>query len=97
MRTAIYARVSTTDQNCDMQLRELREYCQRRGWEIAGEYVDTGWSGAKANRPELDGLMRDAVLRHFDAVVVCKLDGWGRICSTASKAYRGFLRWESGF
>jgi hypothetical protein len=40
VRAAIYARVSTTDQNCDMQLRELRDYCQRRGWEIAGEYVE---------------------------------------------------------
>ena len=42
MRTALYARVSTTDQTCEMQLRELREYAARRGWEIAGEYVDTG-------------------------------------------------------
>ncbi len=40
MRTAVYARVSTTDQNCQMQLAELREYAARRGWEIAGEFVD---------------------------------------------------------
>ena len=61
-----------------MQLRELREYCQRRGWDIAGEYVDTGWSGAKASRPELDRLMNDAALRRFDAVLVWKLDRFGR-------------------
>jgi len=48
MDCAIYARVSTTDQNCEMQLRELRDYCERRGWKIAKEYVDTCWSGAKA-------------------------------------------------
>jgi hypothetical protein len=54
MKAAIYARVSTVDQKCEMQLRELREYCTRRGWEIAGEYVDTGWSGTKASRPQLD-------------------------------------------
>ncbi len=36
-----------------MQLRELREYTERRGWTAVGEYVDTGWSGAKASRPEL--------------------------------------------
>jgi DNA invertase Pin-like site-specific DNA recombinase len=78
MRTALYARVSTTDQTCEMQLRELREYAARRGWEIAGEYVDTGWSGAKASRPELDRLMRDARMRRFDAVMVWKLDRWGR-------------------
>jgi putative DNA-invertase from lambdoid prophage Rac len=65
MRTVIYARVSTTDQSCDMQLRELREYAQRRGLEIVGEYVDTGWSGAKASRPELDRLTTEARLRHF--------------------------------
>ena len=78
MRTAIYARVSTQDQTCEMQLRELREYCLKRGWEISGEYVDTGWSGAKARRPELDRLMQDARTRRFDVVAVWKLDRWGR-------------------
>jgi len=78
MRTGLYARVSTPDQTCEMQLRELREYAARRGWEITGEYVDTGWSGAKASRPELDRLMQDARLRRFDAVMVWKLDRWGR-------------------
>jgi len=77
-RAAIYARVSTSDQTCEMQLRELREYCARRGWQIAREFVDTGWSGAKASRPELDRLMQDARQRRFDAVVVWKLDRWGR-------------------
>ena len=74
----IYARVSTTDQNCEMQVRELREYATRRGWKVSGEYLDTGWSGAKANRPELDRLMQDASLRRFDAVLVWKLDRFGR-------------------
>jgi DNA invertase Pin-like site-specific DNA recombinase len=78
IRVAIYARVSTTDQNCEMQLTELREYCSRRGWHIQREYVDTGWSGAKASRPELDRLMKDARQRRFDAVLVWKLDRWGR-------------------
>ena len=78
MKTAIYCRVSTTDQSCDLQRRELVEYCKRRGWEIAGEYVDTGWSGSKAIRPELTRLMEDARKRRFDAVIVWKLDRWGR-------------------
>jgi putative DNA-invertase from lambdoid prophage Rac len=78
MRIALYARVSTTDQTCEMQLRELREYAARRAWQIAGEYVDTGWSGAKASRPELDRFMQDARMRRFDAVLVWKLDRWGR-------------------
>ena len=48
LRCALYARVSTSDQNCELQVRELREYCTRRGWHVMDEYVDTGWSGAKA-------------------------------------------------
>jgi DNA invertase Pin-like site-specific DNA recombinase len=39
-----------------MQTRELREYCERRRWQVAGEYVDLGISGAKEKRPELDRL-----------------------------------------
>jgi putative DNA-invertase from lambdoid prophage Rac len=78
MRAALYARVSTTDQSCEMQTRELREYAARRGWEIAGEYVDTGWSGAKVSRPELNRLMADARLRRFDAIICWKLDRFGR-------------------
>ena len=44
MKTALYARVSTLDKGQDptMQLRELREYCQRRGWTVTGEFVDVG-------------------------------------------------------
>lgn len=78
IRAALYARVSTSDQNCEMQVRELREYCHRRGWQVAGEYIDTGVSGAKATRPELDRLMADAAMRRFDVVLCWKLDRWGR-------------------
>jgi putative DNA-invertase from lambdoid prophage Rac len=86
VRAAIYARVSTIDQNCEMQLAELREYVLRHGWENVGEYVDTGWSGAKASRPEFDRLMGDAGKRRFDVVLCWKLDRFGRSllnCKTA--------------
>ena len=86
MKAAIYARVSTTDQNCELQLTALREYITRQGWENAGEYVDTGWSGAKASRPELNRLMDDAGERKFDLVICWKLDRFGRSllnCKTA--------------
>ena len=86
MRVAIYARVSTADQSCEMQLHELREYTERRGWTTVGEYVDTGWSGAKASRPELDRLMNDASVRRFDAVLVWKLDRWGRSVAHSIKS-----------
>jgi len=79
VQAAIYARVSTTNgQSPEMQLSELREYCQRREWEIAGEYVDIGQSGARDSRPELNRLMADAKQRRFDAVLVWKLDRFGR-------------------
>ena len=78
MRVAIYCRVSTADQTCDLQQRELREYCKRRGFVIVAEYVDAGWSGSNANRPELTRLMNDARKRRFDLVIVWKLDRWGR-------------------
>ena len=78
LNVAIYARVSTTDQSCEMQLRELREYASRRDWSVTAEYIDTGWSGTKASRPELDRLMHDASRRHFDVVLVYKLDRFGR-------------------
>ena len=77
MRAGIYARVSTTDQTCENQLIDLRRYCEARGWP-ATEYVDTGVSGAKATRPALDRLMADAKTRRIDAVVVWRLDRFGR-------------------
>jgi putative DNA-invertase from lambdoid prophage Rac len=86
MRAAVYARVSTTDQNCELQLVELREYIRRRGWESAGEFVDSGWSGGKASRPEFDRLMAAAAKREFDVVLCWKLDRFGRSllnCKTA--------------
>jgi putative DNA-invertase from lambdoid prophage Rac len=78
MRCAIYARVSTTDQNCEMQLHELRAYISRRAWLNGGEYVDTGFSGAKNSRPALDRLMADAAQHKFDCVLVWKIDRFGR-------------------
>ena len=77
MRAAIYARVSTTDQTCENQLRELRGYCQARGL-TATEFVDAGVSGAKESRPALDALLRDARRRKFDLLIVWKLDRLGR-------------------
>lgn len=75
---AIYARVSTDDQRCDLQLNELRAYCERRGWQLVAEYVDTGWSGAKKSRPQLDKLMSAAKMHRFDIVMCWKLDRFGR-------------------
>lgn len=78
LSTAIYARVSTSDQHCETQLREVREFVTRHGWKIAGEYVDEGFSGAKSSRPALDRLITDAAKRKFDCVAVWKIDRFGR-------------------
>jgi DNA invertase Pin-like site-specific DNA recombinase len=79
MKLALYARVSTTtgQQDTELQLREMREYAQRRGCSITTQYVDRG-SGARESRPQLDRLMADAQQRRFDAVLVWKLDRFAR-------------------
>ena len=78
-RVALYARVSTLNgQDPEMQLSELREYASRRGWTITTEYIDQGVSGSKESRPELNQLMADAHRRDFDAVLVWKIDRFGR-------------------
>jgi DNA invertase Pin-like site-specific DNA recombinase len=77
-RVAIYARVSTSDQNPALQLDELREYAARRGWTLVAEHVDHGVSGAKDRRPELDKLM--ALIRRggVDVVAVWKFSRFAR-------------------
>ena len=79
MKVALYARVSTINhgQDVNMQLRELREHCERRSLVIIGEYTESA-SGAKDSRPELNRLMIDAKHRRFDAICVWKLDRFGR-------------------
>src|ERR1700732_3477397 len=74
MRIGIYARVSTKDQSCELQVRDLRAYCGARGFDLVREYVDVGQSGAKDSRPALNKLMDDARKRQFDVIVVWRLD-----------------------
>ncbi len=76
-RAAIYARVSTFDQEPENQLQELRRYVEARGW-TAKEYTDRGVSGAKDRRPALDQMIADARRRRFDVVVCWRLDRLGR-------------------
>src|ERR1700680_3887088 len=80
VRTAIYARVSTANNGQDptMQTRELREYCERREWQITEEYTDTGVSGSKESRPALNRLLADSRRRQFDTVLVYRYDRFAR-------------------
>jgi DNA invertase Pin-like site-specific DNA recombinase len=82
VKIALYARVSKahTHQDPEAQLQPLRAMCAARGWTIAHEYVDHGWSGAKESRPALDELMADAGrgLRDFEAIACWKFDRFAR-------------------
>jgi DNA invertase Pin-like site-specific DNA recombinase len=72
-RAALYMRVSTLDQNPETQLHDLRQMAAQRGYEIAREFTDR-ISGAKARRPGLDEMMRDARRGHFDVVLTWASD-----------------------
>jgi DNA invertase Pin-like site-specific DNA recombinase len=77
MKAAIYARVSTFDQEPENQLQELRRYAEARGWSVV-EFVDRGVSGAKDRRPALDQLVVEARRRRFDVLLCWRLDRLGR-------------------
>jgi DNA invertase Pin-like site-specific DNA recombinase len=74
---ALYARVSTLDQNCEVQLEDLRRYAVKR-FARYSEYTDTGVSGTQRHRPQLDALIKDARKRSFDVVLVWKFDRFAR-------------------
>jgi len=77
MRVGIYARVSTIDQQTlPMQLKQMKEYIKNRKWTVAVEFQEIG-SGAKT-RPKREELMKMARRREIDAILVWKLDRFGR-------------------
>lgn len=77
-RLALYCRVSSSDQDVDMQLQDLRRYAESRHFEIVQEFTDSGISGASRKRPALDRLMDAARKRQFDAVAVWRFDRFAR-------------------
>jgi DNA invertase Pin-like site-specific DNA recombinase len=77
MDVALYARVSTNEQQTlPMQLEQMREYAKKRGWTIKHEIEEIG-SGAKT-RPKREELLKLAKQRKVDAIIVWRLDRWGR-------------------
>lgn len=79
-RAALYARVSTDHQTTANQLTELRSVAERMGWEVVGEYVDHGVSGAKGRdqRPQFDAMLKAATRREIDIVAAWSVDRLGR-------------------
>jgi DNA invertase Pin-like site-specific DNA recombinase len=79
-RVALYARVSTDGQSVENQLRELRAVAERHGWEIVGEYIDKGVSGAKGRdeRPRFHAILNGVARKEFDLVAAWSVDRLGR-------------------
>jgi DNA invertase Pin-like site-specific DNA recombinase len=89
---ALYMRVSTKGQGktTDTQALALREYAERRGFQIGEEYRDEGISGSKDSRPALDQMMKDARARKFDVVIVARFDRFARSVSHLLRALEEF-------
>lgn len=92
VRVAIYARVSTDEQNPELQLRELRDYAERRGFVIHREYIERASGDRRRRRraPEFEALMIDARRRRFDCVLVWKYDRFARTLGTLIAALEEF-------
>jgi DNA invertase Pin-like site-specific DNA recombinase len=94
MRAAIYARVSTFDQNVSMQLRDLRRLAKQRGFTVFKEYLDEGQSGSRTSRPSLDEMLADAKRGRFQVLLVWKLDRLGRSTAHLIRLLEDFRVWN---
>ena len=83
-RAAVYARVSTADQNPQSQMLDLEQLAVQRGFEIVARYVDHGISGTRSRRPGLDNMLADAQRGHFDVLLV-----WA--CDRIARSVKHFL------
>jgi DNA invertase Pin-like site-specific DNA recombinase len=97
MRIAIYARVSTTDQNTDMQTSALTDYCKRMNYEVAGQYVDSGYSGKDNARPAFERLLADMRSGRIDCIICYKLDRVGRSLRHLLQLFEEFTNRKIGF
>lgn len=79
-KVALYLRCSTLDQHILNQRLELRDHCEKMGWEIVKEYADEGLSGtlSREKRPQLNAMIKDAYRKRFDLVVCWDISRLGR-------------------
>jgi putative DNA-invertase from lambdoid prophage Rac len=92
-RAAIYCRVSTADQSCERQERDLTAFAARGGYDVAGIFKETG-SGAKLDRAERRKIMALAQARQIDAVLVTELSRWGRSTIDLLNTLRELENWK---
>jgi len=97
MRVALYARVSTQEQDPEVQLAALRHHVAQRGWELSEEFVDQGVSGARERRPALDRLMKAAWTGQFQIVLVWRFDRFARSVKHLVAALETFRSLHVGF
>lgn len=100
MRVAVYARVSTEDQakegySLDAQKDRLRAYCQAKGWNIAGEYIDDGHSGRDTKRPAYQRMLEEK--DDWDAILVIKMDRIHRNSKNFMEMMDDLKRWGKEF
>ena len=93
MRVAIYCRVSTTDQSCSRQERELLEYAKKANYEVVGVYLETA-SGTVQNRSQRNRVMAAAQARSIDAVLVTELTRWGRSTLDLIYTLQDLAHWQ---
>src|SRR5882762_335435 len=95
MRAVIYCRVSTkAGQSVEMQLRDLRQLAEQRGFEIVAEYCDEGVSGSCDSRPQLDKMLAEAQRGKFQAVLIWRLDRLGRSLQHLVRLFESFRSWN---
>ena len=92
-RAALYGRVSTADQSCDRQERDLRAFAKRSGFEIVGVYKEKA-SGAKTDRIERKKVMALAQAREIDAILVTELSRWGRSTIDLVQTLQSLQAWD---
>jgi len=94
MKAVIYARYSSdmqTENSIDGQIRECKEYAERHNIKVVTAYIDRALSAKSDNRPEFQKMIRDSAKKHFDVVLVWKLDRFSRN-RYDSATYRAVLK-----
>lgn len=99
IKVGIYARVSTAGgrQDIGLQVDELTQVAQARGYKVTHVYRDDGISGTKQARPGLDAMLADAQVGQFSVLLVWKLDRLGRSLQNLLQILDDLARWGVGF